>query len=94
MNSITRRHFLIEAAAGAVVASQFPSVARGAEPEGKLQLGLIGCGWYGMVNAKAALQVGGVEIVALCDVDADHLEQSAAENREVAGQAPTSLQAL
>ena len=88
MNSITRRHFLIEAAAGAVVASQFPSVARGAEPEGKLQLGLIGCGWYGMVDAKAALQVGGVEIVALCDVDADHLEQSAAELEKLQGKRP------
>jgi predicted dehydrogenase len=91
MNSMTRRHFLIEAAAGAVVASQFPSVARGAEPEGKLKLGLIGCGWYGMVDAKAALQVGGVEVVALCDVDADHLDQSAAELEKLQGKRPQTF---
>ncbi len=32
----------------------------GAESQGKLKLGLIGCGWYGMVDAKAALKGGGV----------------------------------
>ena len=28
----------------------------------KLNIGLIGCGWYGLVITKAALEVGGVNI--------------------------------
>ena len=87
MNTITRRHFLHGAAAGAVVVSQLPAILRGAEPE-KLKLGLIGCGWYGMVDLKAAFQVGGVEAVALCDVDSDHLEQSAKEVEKTQGKRP------
>ena len=88
MNSITRRHFLHGAAAGAVAVSQFPTVLRAAEPEAKLKLGLIGCGWYGMVDLKAALQVGGVEVVALCDVDSEHLEKSAGEVEKLQGKRP------
>ena len=40
----------------------------------KTKLGLIGCGWYGLVDLRAALKVGGVEVVALCDVDSQHLD--------------------
>jgi predicted homoserine dehydrogenase-like protein len=34
----------------------------------KIKIGLIGSGWYGMVDAKAALKAGNVEISALYDV--------------------------
>ena len=78
MNSITRRHFLHGAATGAVALSQFPVLLEAAGPDAKLKLGLIGCGWYGMVDLKAALKVGGVEVVALCDVDSEHLDPCAA----------------
>ena len=54
-------------------------------------MGLIGCGWYGMVDAKAALQAGGVEMVALCDVDSEHLEQSAAELEKLQGKRPKTF---
>ena len=30
----------------------------------KVRIGVIGVGWYGMVDAKAALKVGGVQIAA------------------------------
>ncbi|NLJ43153.1 MAG: hypothetical protein GX431_05795 [Bacteroidales bacterium] len=43
----------------------------------KIKIGLIGSGWYGMVDAKAALKAGNVEISALYDVDSDHLSKSA-----------------
>jgi hypothetical protein len=42
-----------------VTRRQLPTVSQGADPDRKLRLGLIGCGWYGMEDAKAALKVGG-----------------------------------
>jgi len=54
------------------------SIARGAQAGGaKLELGLIGCGWYGMVDLEAAFKVGGVECAGLCDVDSEHLAKAA-----------------
>ena len=91
MNAISRRHFLQATTAGTLAVAQVPSIIRGAEDEKKLKLGLIGCGWYGMVDAKAALEVGGVEVVAVCDVDSDHLEQSAAELEKLQGKRPKSF---
>jgi predicted dehydrogenase len=91
MNLTTRRHFLQSTAAGAVVLAQFPAVLRAAEPERKLKLGLIGCGWYGMVDVKAALKAGGVEVTALCDVDSEHLSHSAAEVEKLQGARPRTF---
>lgn len=53
-----------------------------------LKIGLIGCGWYGMVIAKAAFEAGGVEIAAICDVDKSHLTKSAAEVKLLQGTSP------
>ena len=91
MNAITRRNFLQTTAAGAAVLSQFPTVLGADEPERKIKLGLIGCGWYGMVDMKAALKAGGVEPIALCDVDSDHLTQSAAEVEKLCGKRPQTF---
>lgn len=57
-----------------------------------LRLGIIGCGWYGGVNARAAWKAGGAEIVALCDADTKHLEETAALcEKEQAGRRPKLL---
>lgn len=57
----------------------------------KIKTGLIGAGWYGMVDAIAALKSGGIEIVALCDVDSDHLKSSAAEIEKLQGSRPADF---
>jgi len=88
MQSLNRRHFLQNSAAGALALSQLPAILTAAEPDRKIKVGLIGCGWYGMEDVKAALKVGGVEIVALCDVDSEHLEQSAAQVEKLQGERP------
>ncbi|MEA4916945.1 Gfo/Idh/MocA family oxidoreductase [Proteiniphilum sp.] len=59
-----------------------------AQNSSNLKIGLIGSGWYGMVIAKAALQAGGVEIVAICDVDTTHLKNSATELTTLQGSKP------
>jgi predicted dehydrogenase len=91
MNSMTRRHFLQTTAAAGLVATQLPSALRGAEPDRALKVGLIGCGWYGMVDLKAAHKLGGIETVALCDVDSEHLKQSADEVEKIQGKRPATF---
>ncbi len=59
--------------------------------EEKLKVGLIGAGWYGMVISEAALDVGGVEIVAVCDVESEHLGNSANRLEELQGNRPQTF---
>jgi len=82
-----RRSFIQKASVGTVgmvTALHFPAFAQNR----KVKIGLIGAGWYGMVVAKAALKVGGVELVAVCDVDTEHLKSSAAELESLQGSKP------
>jgi len=80
-----RRVFLGTAAAGTLALGRTVA-AQEAEP--KLKMGVIGMGWYGMVDARAALEVGGVEVVAVCDVDAEHLKKSADDLEKQQGKRP------
>jgi predicted dehydrogenase len=91
MNQINRRQFIGSAAAGTSVLGSV--LTRAADDAGakKLKLGLIGCGWYGMVDVGAAFKAGGVEIVALCDVDSEHLNKSAVEVEKLQGKAPATF---
>ncbi len=70
--------------AAMVTAFHFPSFAQNR----KLKIGLIGSGWYGMVITRAALKVGGVEVIAVCDVDTEHLQNSASEIENLQGSRP------
>lgn len=70
--------------AGIITAFHYPSFAQ----EQTLKIGLIGCGWYGMVISTAALKIGGVEIAAVCDVDSEHLKTSADELEKLQGSRP------
>ena len=92
MKSLNRRQFLGAAALGAAALSPLRSIGA-ATPSAssaarKLKVGLIGCGWYGMVDVKAAFKVGGVEVIALCDVDSDNLAKSAGEVEQLQGSRP------
>ncbi len=82
----TRRVFL-GTAAGAAAAALTRTVQAAAENR-NLRLGVIGVGWYGMVDARAALKAGGAEIAAVCDVDSEHLKNSADELEKLQGKRP------
>jgi predicted dehydrogenase len=84
----TRRTFIGTTAASAIALT---TQLKAAEVDKVLKLGVIGTGWYGMVDAKAALSVGGVEITAICDVDSAHLEAAAAELEKLQGKRPQSF---
>ncbi len=81
-----RRVFLGALAAGAAATGR-PAAARAEAKSKPIRLGVIGCGWYGMVVAEAALKAGGGEVVALCDVDAEHLAKA---TEKIAGLQPTT----
>jgi len=85
-----RRKFLELASMGsATLASSFyiPSLTQ----DRKLRIGLIGAGWYGMVITSAALKSGGVEVIGICDIDSDHLRNSADEVEKLQGSWPKTF---
>ena len=85
-----RRKFIrITSAGSAAVATNLFFTGLGQEK--KLRIGLVGAGWYGMVITKAALKAGGVEVVAVCDVDSDHLNSSASELEKLQGTKPKTF---
>jgi predicted dehydrogenase len=92
MQPINRRTFIGTVTSASVA---LPGLfSRAAETTGtprKLKLGLIGCGWYGLVDVKAAFKVGGVEVVALCDLDSEHLTKSAAAVEKLQGSRPQTF---
>ena len=93
MSQSSRREFLgtAVAAAGTLAIKRGVHSAEPAPPS-ELKMGVIGAGWYGMVDAKAALKVGGVKVTAICDVDSDHLTKSADELQRQQGQRPQTFQ--
>jgi predicted dehydrogenase len=82
-----RRTFLGSAAATVALAT-LPSHAADSPPGSKIRIGLIGCGWWGLIDALAAFKAGGVEVVAVCDVDSSHLATAAEEIAKLQGARP------
>src|SRR5438105_3996893 len=72
-----RREFLASSLASGVALAGAGTAH--SQPKKTLRAGLIGCGWYGMVDLRHLMGLGDVEVVALCDVDRHHLEASARE---------------
>ena len=92
MRRMSRRKFVGTATAGALAMNSFLARSQaGSDNKGKLRLGLIGCGWYGMVDVKAAFKAGNVEVIALCDVDSQHLADSANEIEKRQGSRPRTF---
>lgn len=86
---MNRRDFLSAAAAGsAAIAGLATRAAESGTGQRKLRLGLIGAGWYGMVDTEAAFRVGGVEVLGICDVDSEHLKNAADRIEKLQSQRP------
>ena len=83
MQIINRRSFI-----GTTALSMAAVQLARADEKPKIRMGLIGCGWYGMVDTNAAFKAGGVEIVAICDVDSSHLKKSGDEIEKLQGYRP------
>ncbi len=78
-NSLSRRQFISRTGAttlGLGLAIGPRAFARSQGANGKLVLGLIGCGGMGRANMNHFMKLDGVEIAAVCDVDAKHVEDA------------------
>ena len=85
-----RRNFVKTTAIGSAgLVSSF--YLKGAPQAKKLKIGLIGSGWYGMVDTTAALKIGGVEVIGICDVDTEHLNTSADQIEKLQGSRPKTF---
>ena len=87
---MNRKTFIGKTVLGAAaISSSFyiPTQAK----ERKLKAGLIGAGRYGMAISRAAIEGGGLEILAVCDVDSEHLRQSAEELEKLQGIKPKTF---
>ena len=88
MTTSNRRVFFRCGPAAAAMANR---LVYGAAASQKIKLGLIGCGWYGMVDVNAALKAGEIEIVALSDADSAHLKDAASEIEKKQGTRPVEF---
>ncbi len=87
-----RRHFLKQGTIGS--AALYSSIhIPGFTQEKKIKVGVIGVGWYGMVITKAAFKVGGIEVLAISDVDSEHLNKSADDIEKLQGNRPSTYKA-
>ncbi len=78
-NTVDRRHFVrasLAATASTTLATINPR-AHAAPDNRPRRVGLIGTGWYGKCDLLQLLNVEDVEVVSLCDVDSQLLQQAA-----------------
>jgi predicted dehydrogenase len=75
---INRRRFLATAGAAMVLPLILPGCATGqsarVRPSNRVNLGVIGMGWQGPGNTKSFLAESDCQVVAACDLDANHLQ--------------------
>ena len=74
--SFNRRQFLKAAGSAAVLPAVLPAFAAQSSapsPNNVINLGVIGMGWQGPGNTKAFLALEDCQVVAACDIDANHL---------------------
>ncbi|MCP4609671.1 MAG: Gfo/Idh/MocA family oxidoreductase [Planctomycetes bacterium] len=90
MKKMNRRKFIGATVAGTV---GMTTMLYGDSEAGrdKLKVGLIGCGGYGMADVRAAFKVGGVEVIAICDIDSEHLKSSADKIEQSQGSRPKTF---
>lgn len=76
--AFSRRQFLATsalAAAGPLILGGCATSARKAKASNRITLGVIGSGWQGGSNLKSFLRVDDCQVVAVCDVDKNHLQE-------------------
>jgi len=75
--NINRRQFLKSSAASLALSTLGWNGLEVIFKEKNWKVGLIGAGWYGTSDVLRLIQVAPVEVVAICDVDQQHLQNAA-----------------
>jgi len=84
-NDISRRQFLKKSAGTAVGVIGFPYIVQSSAlgragkvaPSNRITMGCIGVGWQGTNNMNSFLREKDCQILAVCDVDKNHLQRAA-----------------
>jgi len=71
-----RRKFIRGAGAAMTLSALHSTGFPFADAQTMMRVGLIGAGWYGKSDLFRLLQVSDVDVVAVCDVDKNHLEEA------------------
>lgn len=72
---INRRHFIKGTSASLLLSSINSYGFDYFKNESPKRVGLIGAGWYGTSDLFKLIQVANVDVVAICDVDQNHLNE-------------------
>jgi len=75
--AFNRRRFLKTAGTAAILPAVLPAYAlqgAGSSANNRINLGVIGMGWQGPANTQAFLASPDCQVVAACDIDANHLQ--------------------
>ncbi len=92
MQSMNRRDFLTAAVGSSLAgAGLFQAAYAEQVDKPRIRFGVIGCGNYGMADIRAAFNAGGVEVLALCDVDSRHLKDTADKVEQSQGSRPRTF---
>lgn len=88
--NINRRQFLKGATASLALTAFGAQAMDSMNPQKTWRVGLIGSGWYGKSDLFRLIQVAPVEVVALCDVDKNMLNEAGAlvSQRQKSGKTP------
>ena len=77
---VSRRHFLattaLTLAAPTIITSCATAPTRRPAASGRVTMGMIGCGWQGGSNMSAFLRNADCQVVAVCDLDKNHLSEA------------------
>lgn len=76
MSSMNRRNFIVKTGASALGLTLLPNLISKAAPSDKVRVAHIGLGGMGNQHMKWFAELPEVEIVALCDVDQEHLNST------------------
>lgn len=84
-----RRTFIQTGTLASMALAGVPALAQPAADNRTLRVGVVGCGWYGMVDLRNILLMGEpARVVSLCDVDRRMLSEAADEIEARQGQRP------
>jgi predicted dehydrogenase len=79
-NNFNRRQFLKTTGAALILPAIMPSSVFGGDgttaPSNRINLGVIGMGWQGPNNTQSFLAETDCQVVAACDLDANHLQDA------------------
>jgi len=85
MTTINRRSFLNTTALSGLALARTVNAQEEAK---KWKIGVIGCGWFGNVDLNNAYKAADIDCIAICDVDTEHLRETADTVEEKQGTRP------